>query len=221
MLTAVRLLLIRLVLAVGHTITGQGVVNAVSISTLKLINVVTCSVQSWERNKDSQVPYKPWKYFIANKYSNIFKAWSLPHPITNYGWQFFIFYFKKYQYVVSACLKPGEQRTLTHIFVLPMHVLSSKSFLSPRQLQLTLPSEVRRHRSWHPPLLTRQRENSPTKRQGTLGKVSHKNLYIQYQYAWVSLISLHIHPQTHKQTHVHPHLLPDISAGGIIQSDSV
>ena len=46
MLTAVRLLLIRLVLAVGHTITGQGVVNAVSISTLKLINVVTCSVQS-------------------------------------------------------------------------------------------------------------------------------------------------------------------------------
>lgn len=44
LLTTVRLLLIRLVLAVAHAITGQGVVNAVSISALKLINAVTCSV---------------------------------------------------------------------------------------------------------------------------------------------------------------------------------
>lgn len=44
-LTTVGLFLIRLVLAVGHAITSQGVVDTVSISTLKLINVVTCSVE--------------------------------------------------------------------------------------------------------------------------------------------------------------------------------
>lgn len=44
-LTTVGLFLIRFILAVGLAITCQGVVNAVSIATLKLINIVTCSVE--------------------------------------------------------------------------------------------------------------------------------------------------------------------------------
>lgn len=40
-------------------------------------------------------------------------------------------------------------------------VLSSRSCRSPRQLQLTRPSDVGRHRSWQPPLFVRQGENSP------------------------------------------------------------
>lgn len=47
-LTTVRLFLIRLVLAVGHAITSQGVVDTVSISTFKLIDVVTRGVEGWE-----------------------------------------------------------------------------------------------------------------------------------------------------------------------------
>ena len=47
-LTTVGLFLIRLVLAVGHAITSQGVVNTISVSTLKFINVVTCSVEGCE-----------------------------------------------------------------------------------------------------------------------------------------------------------------------------
>lgn len=43
----VGLFLIGLVLAVGHAITSQSVVNTISISTLKLINVVTCSVEGY------------------------------------------------------------------------------------------------------------------------------------------------------------------------------
>lgn len=45
-LTTVRLLLVRLVLAVGGAVTRQRVVNTVSVPTLKLVNVVTCGVQS-------------------------------------------------------------------------------------------------------------------------------------------------------------------------------
>lgn len=40
-LTTVGLLLIRFVLAVGHAITGQAVVNAVAISALKVIHTST------------------------------------------------------------------------------------------------------------------------------------------------------------------------------------
>lgn len=46
--TTIRLFLVRLVLAVGHAVTRQGVVDTVSVSTLKLINVVACSVESCE-----------------------------------------------------------------------------------------------------------------------------------------------------------------------------
>lgn len=59
-----------------------------------------------------------------------------------------------------------------HCAVLPEQVLSSKSFRSPRQLQLTLPSEVSKHRSWQPPLLMRHRENSPLKRWASLGRLA-------------------------------------------------
>lgn len=48
-LTTVGLFLIRLVFAVGHAITSQRVVNTISISTLKLIKVVTCSVKGCEK----------------------------------------------------------------------------------------------------------------------------------------------------------------------------
>lgn len=41
MLTAVGLLLIRLVFAVGLTVTGKAVVDTVTVSTLKLIHAVT------------------------------------------------------------------------------------------------------------------------------------------------------------------------------------
>lgn len=47
-LTTVGLLLVRFILAVGHAITSQGVVDTVSISTLKLIDVVTCCVEGCE-----------------------------------------------------------------------------------------------------------------------------------------------------------------------------
>lgn len=40
-LTAVGLFLIRLVLAVGHPITGQAVVDTVAVSTLKVIHTST------------------------------------------------------------------------------------------------------------------------------------------------------------------------------------
>lgn len=43
-LTTVGLFLIRLVLTVGHAVTSQGVVDAVPVSALKLIDVVTCGV---------------------------------------------------------------------------------------------------------------------------------------------------------------------------------
>lgn len=43
----------------------------------------------------------------------------------------------------------------------PTQVLSPSSLRSPRQLQLTRPSDVSRHRSWQPPLLVRHGENSP------------------------------------------------------------
>ena len=53
-LTTVGLFLIRLVLAMGHAITSQGVVNTVSIPTLKLVNVVTCSVKGCEARTEKR-----------------------------------------------------------------------------------------------------------------------------------------------------------------------
>lgn len=78
--------------------------------------------------------------------------------------------------------------------VLPMQVSSSKSFLSPRQLQLTLPSEVSRHRSWHPPLLTRHRENSPMPTLGKLSTHTHTLKWMRISDPTSTLL-------THKQTH--------------------
>lgn len=49
MLTAVGLLLIRLVFAVSLTVTGQAVVDTVTVSTLKLIHAVTGCVFRWEK----------------------------------------------------------------------------------------------------------------------------------------------------------------------------
>jgi hypothetical protein len=45
----VGLFLIRLVLAVGHAITGQAIVDAVTVATLKVIHVATRYVQSGAR----------------------------------------------------------------------------------------------------------------------------------------------------------------------------
>lgn len=54
-LTAVGLLLIGLVLAVGHAVTGQGVLDAVAISTLKLIHDVARGVERCARKAKERV----------------------------------------------------------------------------------------------------------------------------------------------------------------------
>lgn len=41
------------------------------------------------------------------------------------------------------------------------HLLSSSNIRSPRQVQFTTPSGVKRQRSWHPPLFTLQGDDSP------------------------------------------------------------
>lgn len=46
-LTTIGLLLIRLVLAVGHAVAGQAVVDTVSVPTLKVINASTRHIQRW------------------------------------------------------------------------------------------------------------------------------------------------------------------------------
>lgn len=46
-LTAVGLLLIGLVLAVGHAITGQAVVDAIAVSTLKVVHTPARHIQRW------------------------------------------------------------------------------------------------------------------------------------------------------------------------------
>lgn len=84
--------------------------------------------------------------------------------------------------------------------VLPTQVLSSKSFLSPRQLQLTLPSEVNRHRSWHPPLLTRHIENSPTQTWGKLNTQTSVN-----ESFWPHIQPLDTQAHTLHPPHLHSH----------------
>lgn len=49
-LTTVGLFLIRLVFAVGHAVAGQTVVDAVSVSTLKVVHTSTGDVQSCGEN---------------------------------------------------------------------------------------------------------------------------------------------------------------------------
>lgn len=51
-LTAVRLLLIGLVLAEGHAVTSQGVVDAVAISTLELIDDVARGIEGCGRKAE-------------------------------------------------------------------------------------------------------------------------------------------------------------------------
>lgn len=123
-LTTVGLLLIRLVLAVRHAITGQAVIDTVSVSTLKVIHTSTWHIQCW------------WGRNI----------WIQQHStISSEGG-----FVKCYPEIIKD-------------FLLQEQVLSSRSCLSPRQLQLTRPSDVGRHRSWQPPLFVRQGENSPEK----------------------------------------------------------
>lgn len=66
-LTTVGLFLIRFVLAVCHAITSQSVVNTVSISTLKLIYVVTCGVEGWVTNKEEKGTFHRWPNRAAKK----------------------------------------------------------------------------------------------------------------------------------------------------------
>lgn len=116
-LTTIGLFLIRLVLAVGHAVTCQAVVDTVTVATLKVIHTSAWYIQCW------------WGRNVSFK------------------WQ-------------SNILMLKWLRTLS-FSLLQAQVLSSRSCLSPRQLQLTRPSDVGRHRSWQPPLLIRQGENSP------------------------------------------------------------
>lgn len=44
-LTTIRLFLIRLVLAVGHAVAGQAVVDAVAVTALEVVNASTRNVQ--------------------------------------------------------------------------------------------------------------------------------------------------------------------------------
>lgn len=78
----------------------------------------------------------------------------------------------------------GSLRILPWLFpVLQEQVLSSRSCLSPRQLQLTRPLDVGRHRSWQPPLFTRHGENSPDEQRGVSQGI---NIY------WVFLLHISI-----------------------------
>lgn len=64
--------------------------------------------------------------------------------------------------VLERWLRKSErQRKGERIQDLHTHLLSSNNIRSPRQLQFTTPSGVRRQRSWHPPLFTLQGDDSP------------------------------------------------------------
>lgn len=73
-LTTVGLFLIRLVLAVGHAIACQGVVDTVSISTLKLIDVVTRSVECCETEKYTQEELPSLESYSVEDFQCSFKS---------------------------------------------------------------------------------------------------------------------------------------------------